>query len=348
MQRRALHAQACDLGVRGERLRLDRQRPALRTCDGEAIDALSGAEDDGLVELPPAIGGFELPGGGPAPFGHERGEVELAITHDEASPLDDLDAASHAARVLGDVYYRDFLGRIHELLEPPTYLEIGVRNGDSLALARSPSIGIDPAYNLKVAPPPGAKLFPVTSDDFFERAEPLMTFEGRRVGFSFIDGMHLSEFALRDFVNVERHADWTAAIVFDDILPRDIPEANRDRSTHQWTGDVYKVLEALEEHRPDLIILRVGTEPTGLGLVLGVDPDSTVLADRLDTIAEGLVQPDPQPVPDAVLERRGALEPDAVLAASFWSVLRDLRDRGAVRDEGLPQLRAAIERDFGG
>ena len=180
------------------------------------------------------------------------------------------------------MYYRDFLGRIHELLEPPTYLEIGVRNGDSLALARSPSIGIDPAYNLKVAPPPGAKLFPVTSDDFFERAEPLMTFEGRRVGFSFIDGMHLSEFALRDFVNVERHADWTAAIVFDDILPRDIPEANRDRSTHQWTGDVYKVLEALEEHRPDLIILRVGTEPTGLGLVLGVDPDSTVLADRLD------------------------------------------------------------------
>ena len=73
-----------------------------------------------------------------------------------------------------------------------------------------------------------------------------------------------------------------------------------------------------------------------------------MLADRLDAIAEGLVQPDPQPVPDAVLERRGALDPDAVLAASFWSVLRDLRERGVSRDEGLPQLRAAIERDFGG
>ena len=179
------------------------------------------------------------------------------------------------------MYYRDFLGRIHEVLEPPTYLEIGVRNGDSLALARSPAIGIDPAYRLKVAPRPGTKLFPVTSDDFFERAEPLLTFGGRRVAFSFIDGMHLSEFALRDFVNVERHADWTAAIVFDDILPRDIPEANRDRSTHQWTGDVYKVLEALEEHRPDLIVLRVATEPTGLGLVLGLDPGSRVLRERL-------------------------------------------------------------------
>ena len=245
------------------------------------------------------------------------------------------------------MYYRDFLGRIHEELAPPTYLEIGVRNGDSLALARSPAIGIDPAYRLRVAPPPGAKLFPVTSDDFFARAEPLLTFGGRRVAFSFIDGMHLSEFALRDFVNVERHADWTAAVVFDDILPRDVEEANRNRSTHQWTGDVYKVLEVLAEHRPDLIVLRIGTEPTGLGLVLGLDPDSRVLGERLDAISAGLVRPDPQPVPDAVLERRGVLEPGAVLAASFWSVLRDLRERGVGREEGLPVLRAAVERDFG-
>jgi hypothetical protein len=245
------------------------------------------------------------------------------------------------------MYYRDFLGRIHEVLEPPTYLEIGVRNGDSLALARSPSIGIDPAYRLKVAPPAGAKLFPVTSDDFFARAEPLLTFGGRRVAFSFIDGMHLAEFALRDFVNVERHADWTAAIVFDDILPRDVEEANRDRSTHQWTGDVYKVLEVLEAHRPDLVVLRVGTEPTGLGLVLGLDPESRVLEHRLDELCDRLVQPDPQPVPAAVIERRGALDPEVVLAASFWSVLRDLRERGVGREDGLPALRAAIERDFG-
>src|SRR5215210_9330097 len=245
------------------------------------------------------------------------------------------------------MYYRDFLGRIHEVLEPPTYLEIGVRNGDSLALARSPAIGIDPSYRLRVAPPPGAKLFPVTSDDFFARAEPLLSFGGRRIGFSFIDGMHLAEFALRDFVNVEHHADWTAAIVFDDILPRDVEEANRDRSTHQWTGDVYKVLEVLEAQRPDVIVLRVATEPTGLGLVLGLDPGSRVLGDRLDELCDALVQPDPQPVPAAVLERRGALDPEQVLAAPFWSVLRDLRERGVERERGLPELRRAVEHDFG-
>jgi hypothetical protein len=244
------------------------------------------------------------------------------------------------------VYYVDFLRAAHGVLEPPTYLEIGVRNGASLALARSSSVGIDPAYRLLTVPPPDTKLFRETSDAYFERPDPLVTLSGRPVAFSFIDGMHLSEFALRDFVNVERHADWTAAIVFDDILPRDIPEANRDRTTHQWTGDVYKVLEVLEEHRPDLIVVRVSTEPTGLGLVLGLDPDSTVIADRLDAITEGIVQPDPQPVPEAVLERRGAVTPDTVLAASFWEVLRDLRERGVSRDEGLPALRAAVDRDL--
>ena len=80
--------------------------------------------------------------------------------------------------------------------------------------------------------------------------------------------------------------------------------------------------------------------------MLGLDPDSTVLADRLDAITERIVQPDPQPVPEAVLERRGAVAPDAVLDASFWGVLRDLRERGVSRDEGLPALRAAVDRDL--
>jgi hypothetical protein len=51
-------------------------------------------------------------------------------------------------------------------------------------------------------------------------------------------------------------------------------------------------------------------------------------------------------VPEAVLERRGAVTPDTVLTASFWDVLRDLRERGVSRVEGLPALRAAVDRDL--
>ena len=154
---------------------------------------------------------------------------------------------------------------------------------------------------------------------------------------AFIDGMHLAEFALRDFIGVERLSPWTGVIVFDDILPRTVEEATRDRRTRAWTGDVYKVLGILARHRPDLICLRVGTQPTGLLLVLGLDPANRALTLREDTLLEQMVVPDPQDIPADVIERRGVLEPEAVLASRAWPVLRDLREQGSSRRRGHPR-----------
>jgi haloalkane dehalogenase len=47
---------------------------------------------------------------------------------------------------------------------------------------------------------------------------------------------------------------------------------------------VYVIVEVLARYRPDLIVVPVGTEPTGLLLVMGLDPGSTVLADSYDQI----------------------------------------------------------------
>jgi hypothetical protein len=217
--------------------------------------------------------------------------------------------------------YLDFLGRIHELLTGPAYLEVGIRHGDSLALARGPALGVDPEFDLRVDLPEAVRLFEETSDEYFDRPDPLEPLGGRRVGYSFIDGMHLAEFALRDFINVERLASRAGVIVFDDMLPRSVEEAARERQTRAWTGDVYKLLAILARHRPDLLCLRIGTEPTGLLLVVGLDPDNRVLAERYDDIVRETVRPDPQVVPDDVLERRDVLDPQAVLDASFWRLL---------------------------
>jgi hypothetical protein len=243
--------------------------------------------------------------------------------------------------------YLDFLQGLHTALAPPTYLEIGIRGGRSLALSRSATIGIDPAFKLKFELPADTALFRETSDEYFARDQPLEPFGGRPISLSFIDGMHLVEFALRDFINVERHADWSTVVVFDDILPRQPVEAARDRSTRAWTGDVYKILRILKRNRPDLICLRVGTRPTGLLLVLGLDPDNGALGDRYEQLVSEAVVPDPQKVPRDVLKRRGVLEPAAVLAGSTWSVLRGAREAGVSRDEGIRLLRQAIRRDFG-
>jgi hypothetical protein len=243
--------------------------------------------------------------------------------------------------------YLAFLERAHERLDPPTYLEIGVRHGDSLALAGNRAIGVDPKPRLRVELGEETRIYRETSDRFFARDRPLRHFDRRRVALSFIDGLHHAEFALRDFINVERLSRWSTAVVFDDIFPRSPVEASRERETRAWTGDVYKVMGALEAHRRDLVIVRVDTQPTGLLLVLGLDPENTVLADRYDEIAGGFVTPDPQDVPADVLERRGALDPEAVLGAAFWDVLRESRGRRIPRDEGVRALRDALRADFG-
>jgi hypothetical protein len=245
------------------------------------------------------------------------------------------------------VEYLDFLKGLHAALAPRAYLEIGLRHGHSLALAECPSLGVDPGFNLKVPLGDNVTLLEETSDEYFGREKPLKPLGGRRLDLAFIDGMHLSEFALRDFIGVERLSRWTGVAVFDDILPREVVEAARDRRTRAWTGDVYKVLGILDRHRPDLICLRVGTQPTGLLLVLGLDPADTTLKARYDQLLEECVTPDPQKVPAGVLERRGVVDPQRVLDSRVWPLLRDLRDQQTPRRSGIRDLRRAVRKDFG-
>jgi hypothetical protein len=243
--------------------------------------------------------------------------------------------------------YLDFIKGAHERLQPPTYLEIGIRFGASLALSKATTIGVDPAYELRHEAPPGAELVRETSDDFFERGDSLRHFGGAPAYMTFIDGMHLAEYALRDFINVEKRSHWTSAIVFDDILPRDPEEAARERTTRVWAGDVYQISGILDRHRPDLTVLRIGTKPTGLLLVIGLDPDSKVLRERYDEIAAQVTTPDPQEIPRDIAERKRVLDPDKVLGASFWELLRESRETGTPRDEGVKALRKSVKKDLG-
>jgi hypothetical protein len=240
------------------------------------------------------------------------------------------------------MYYLDFLGRLHARISPRTYLEIGIRTGGSLALSRVPSIGIDPAFAVtsEIAAP--ARLFRTTSDEYFQREQPLEPFDNAPIDLAFIDGMHLSEFALRDFINVEKHCHWASVVVFDDMLPRTIDEAARDRHTVQWTGDVYKVIGILRRLRPDLTLTVVGTKPTGLLIVSGLDPDSRVLEDAYPELEAECLSPDPQNVPSDLLAWTGALEPEEVLTSDAWDAVREARLSGASRESGHAALRDAV------
>ena len=255
----------------------------------------------------------------------------------------------------------DFLKGLHRNYRPRNYFEIGVNDGRSLTLSRVPSIAIDPAFVVKEPISCDVRLVKATSDAFFARKDPLGHLRSGRNPFralarrnprsyfgdatlelSFIDGMHLFDFAFRDFINVERNSKWSSLIVSDDMLPRDVDEAARDRHTRAWTGDVYKMIEVLNRYRPDLVVVPVDTEPTGVLLVFGADPTNTVLKDKYDEIIKEFVVPDPQDVPESILTRVHAVDPDKFLAADFWHDLVRARNMG--RSAGaFKALRPRIE-----
>ena len=99
-----------------------------------------------------------------------------------------------------------FLDQVHAKLRPETYLEIGIRNGTSLALSRARSVAIDPAFHITAEISCDVRLFRTSSDEYFNRADPLAPTDGRPFDLAFIDGLHLFEFALRDFIHTERHS----------------------------------------------------------------------------------------------------------------------------------------------
>jgi hypothetical protein len=144
--------------------------------------------------------------------------------------------------------------------------------------------------------------------------------------------MHLSDFALRDFINIEPFMADSGVIVLDDVLPRNGLEAARDRKTEPWTGDVYKVVEILRRQRPDLVVLLINTAPTGTAVIVGVDQASTLLRDAYADEEPYLLREDPQTPPQEYLDRSISIEPDVLLESPVWEQLVNKRGSGSSAD----------------
>jgi hypothetical protein len=191
---------------------------------------------------------------------------------------------------VGFVDHLELLARIHAHLRPRTYVEVGVHEGDSLRLALpgTRAVGIDPAPSVGAPLPPTTTVLRSTSDDAFAGAD-LPSLLDLPVDLAFIDGLHLAEVALRDFMALERLSAPGSTILVHDCYPLDAETSRRDRRTVCWSGDVWKLLVALAEHRPDLRWVTVDVPPTGLAVVRGLDPASTVLVERYEAICRQLV-----------------------------------------------------------
>jgi len=175
--------------------------------------------------------------------------------------------------------YQALLEKFHEWLQPVAYVEIGVESGETLKLVQSPTIaiGIDPEPNIKLPLPETTQVFSLGSDQFFEQHHLPDVIGHATIDFAFIDGLHVFDQALRDFMNVEKYSHPNTVVVIHDCLPVDAVSSNPNRTTNFWSGDPWKVMAVLRKFRPDLTCFTVPTSPTGLGVVTNLNSGNRVL-----------------------------------------------------------------------
>ena len=208
-----------------------------------------------------------------------------------------------------------FLKELHSIIDPKTYLEIGVQHGTSLELCgpRTLGIGIDP--NPLYTPGSSNKfLVKATSDKYFKSIN-----NGRAkiapIDLAFIDGMHQYEYALRDFLNVKNYITKNGIIVFDDVLPRNQEEASRTQCPGDWTGDVWKVYTDLINRSSEITTILVDVKPTGLLVII----NGHKVTDSVQDLAY-IMPTEEVPVPESIITRSGAYEPDIALdMIKLWS-----------------------------
>lgn len=224
------------------------------------------------------------------------GTADTAGKPDEAIALcgqvlarDPVNASAHrmlARLTMPGEYYRDVLKHIHAVLRPRTYVEIGVSKGDTISLVQPETlaIGLDPQPKIDRLLTPHTRIFAETSDGFFASHDVKTELGGLPIDLALIDGMHHFEFALRDFINVERSCAPGSTVLMHDCYPLDEISAQRERVSQFWSGDIWKLILCLKQYRPDLMINTIACAPTGLAVVRNLDPASTVLPARLDRI----------------------------------------------------------------
>lgn len=215
--------------------------------------------------------------------------------------------------------YRQWLTWLHQALRPALYLEIGVEKGESLALARWPTrvIGVDP---MPTGDPLAncttqAQLYELRSADFLSAPPIDCGLQPNGFDLAFIDGDHCFESVLDDLIGLERYAAPGALAVLHDTLPLTAITAAPQRQSGFYTGDGWKLLLCLRALRPDLHVLTLPVAPSGLTLIAGLDPRSTVLLERRADILEsyaGLSATRAVEQPDFVLAPLGINDQDSV------------------------------------
>ena len=169
--------------------------------------------------------------------------------------------------IIKEANYRTRDSIINKFLkDKESYLEIGVEYGTSFKkIDIENKVGVDPDPKFE-----DDRLIKKTSDDFFKE-------NTQKFDVIFIDGMHQSDYVLRDFNNSIDCLNDGGIIFLDDILPINEREQYKIPIKHvyendilkyrePWTGDVWKIVYYLLKNYYNKIIFEVFTHPNYRGV----------------------------------------------------------------------------------
>jgi hypothetical protein len=269
-----------------------------------------------VIDIPAAVAAF---------FAHAAAaNVAIKITSEDIMAVSrkvsaDQSSATHAARPSADldrspnrhllaasenlipsgVLYTEFFKFVDNQLRPRSYFEIGTHRGRSVQAFSCSAVCVDPHCVLERDVLTGRSqthFYQMSSDTFFAEHDLRGIFKSGP-DICFLDGMHRSEYLLRDFMNTERLCHRGSLIFMHDCLPVNARMALRTHEPgnasegswqHAWTGDVWKIVPLLKLHRPDLKMFILDCAPTGLVAVANLDPASTALADNYGSLLDEL------------------------------------------------------------
>ena len=153
---------------------------------------------------------------------------------------------------------------ILDLFEAPSYLEVGVHNGQTFhAVKAARKVAVDPVFVFdveaaKAAPENSAcEYHQITSDAYFCNHWP----DGDKFDLIFLDGLHTFDQTLKDLLNAIECLKPDGVIVIDDIMPSSygasLPDVERMKALRQiiggdgaWMGDVYRLAFFISQYMP--------------------------------------------------------------------------------------------------
>ena len=182
-------------------------------------------------------------------------------------------------RLSPERFKETYINRALAAHSDPTYLEIGVRHGESFRLARAArKLGIDPQATAEMMDlRPGEEFFATSSDEFFAtNASRVLDHDSIHV--ALIDGFHEFRQVARDLLNVEPFMRSDGIVFLDDFNPRTRERAADEPTGEAWNGDVWKLAPFLAETRLDLQVWTVDADE-GVGVIIGFDGGSVRFSD---------------------------------------------------------------------